>query len=125
MSGYPPITLDNRARREWAKQLVEGAPDGYECIVRQKKRSNPQNDRMWAMLTDVSRSKPQGLEYTPEIWKAVFMQACGHEQRFLMGLDGNPFPAGFRSSKLNKAQMSDLMEFISAWGSENGVRWTE
>lgn len=124
MSGHTVI-LDNRLRRVFACEIVNSAPDGYVMEVREPKRTVAQNDRLWAMLTDVSRSKPQGMMHTPEMWKCIFMQACGHEQRFLTGLDGNPFPAGFRSSKLSKSQMSDLMEFISAWGSENGVRWTE
>jgi hypothetical protein len=49
------------------------------------------------------------------------MHALGHSVRFEMGLNGEPFPVGFRSSQLTKAQMSDLMEFMSAWAAERGV----
>jgi len=80
---------------------------------------------MWAMLTDVSRAKPEGRMHTPDTWKALFMQACGHAVHFEMGLSGEPFPVGFRSSRLSKAQMSELIEFILAWGTEKGVPWSD
>jgi hypothetical protein len=80
---------------------------------------------MWAMLSDISRAKPEGRRMTPDLWKAVFMQACGHEVQFLQGLDGQPFPAGFRSSRLSVAQMAELISFIQAKGDEWGVRWSD
>ena len=55
----------------------------------------------------------------------VLMKSCGWEVQFLPGLDGRPFPHGFRSSKMTVGQMSDLIEFIYAFGSEHGVEWSE
>lgn len=52
------------------------------------------------------------------------MAACGHQVAFEVGLDGRPFPIGFQSSRLSKAEMMDLITFIQAWGDENGVRWS-
>ena len=78
------------------------------------------------MLSDVSRAKPDGRCHTPEVWKALFMQACGHEVQFENGLvDGSPFPVGFRSSRLTKARMSELIEFIYSWGTEHGVTFPD
>lgn len=119
------VTLTSPHSRARAKVLVDKAPEGYVVTVKPPTRSGSQNDKMWALLTDVSVSKPRGLCYTPEQWKCFFMQACGHEVQFITGIDGLPFPAGFRSSRLSKAQMSELIEFIYAWGAENGVRWSE
>ncbi|MGR1580705.1 recombination protein NinB [Thalassobius sp. S69A] len=42
-----------------------------------------------------------------------------------MGLNGEPFPVGFRSSAMTVSQMSDLIEFISAWAAQHGVVFTE
>lgn len=119
------VTLSTPYSRAKAHSLIVSAPAGYVCRVEAPKRTGDQNDKLWAMLSDVSRSKPQDRRMTPDQWKAVFMSACGYEVQFLNGLDGQPFPAGFRSSRLSKAQMSELIEFIQAWGDENGVRWTE
>jgi hypothetical protein len=62
---------------------------------------------------------------TPERWKLAFMQSFGHQVQFENDLDGRPFPVGHKSSALKVGEMRDLMEFISAWGSERGVVWSE
>lgn len=119
------IVLSSKFARERACALVHKAPDGFIAEVHEPHRTMPQNDRMWAMLTDVSVSMPQGRRHTTDDWKAIFMNACGWEVQFIEGLDGRPFPQGFRSSKLTKSQMGDLINFIQAFGDEHGVRWTE
>lgn len=54
------------------------------------------------------------------------MNACGHAVQFEAGIDGGPpFPVGFRSSRLTKKQMSELVEFIMAYGSKHDVKWSE
>lgn len=109
-------------RRKLAAQWAKTAPDGTVIVFRKPGRTPPQNDRMWAMLTDVSRqAEHNGRRYTPDQWKQLFMHACGHEAQFMSGLNGEPFPAGFRSSKLTKEQMSELMDFIDAWCAQNGI----
>jgi hypothetical protein len=119
------IRLDSRYSRQQAHRVIDAAPAGYVVTVKEPKRSTAQNDRFWAMLSDVSRAKPEGRAHTPETWKALFMHACGYASRFEMGLSGEPFPVGFRSSQLTVRQMTELMDFIDAWGTERGVIWTE
>ena len=125
MSAGQTIILHGLSSRQKAENLVNAAPSGSVMHIRPPTRSNEQNAKFWAMLSDVSRSMPQGRRLTPDVWKAVFMNACGHAVQFETGLSGEPFPVGFRSSRLSKAQMSELIEFMLAWGSENGVEWTE
>jgi hypothetical protein len=122
--GYT-IRLHSPALRTRAQQLIERAPDGYVCEIRPPTRSNDQNAKLWAMLTDISLAKPEGRRMTPDQWKCVFMQACGWEVQFLEGLDGQPFPAGFRSSQMSVKQMADLITFIAEYGDRHGVRWSE
>ena len=117
------VILDSRYRREQAHRLVDAAPIGAVMSIAMPKRSTEQNSKLWAALSDISRAMPGGRKHTPETWKAPFMHAMGHQSRFEMGLNGEPFPAGFRSSQLNKSQMSELIEFILAWGAEQGVRF--
>lgn len=119
------IILTNGYRRNEAKRLIDRAPYGYVVKVKPPTRSGAQNDRMWAMISDISRAKPEGRTHTPEVWKGLFMQACGHAVQFVNGLDGNPFPVGFRSSRLTKEQMSDLLEFIAAYGAQHGVAFRD
>lgn len=89
-------------------------------------RTIPQNALLWVILSDVSRAKPEGRRLTPDVWKALFMHSLDHATRFEMALDGNGMvPVGFRSSRLTKDQMSDLIEEIFRYGSEHGVVWSE
>jgi hypothetical protein len=124
VSAGQTIILDGPRSRQEAKRLVDLAPLGAVLNVREAKRTLEQNDKLWAMLSDVSRAMPGGRRLTADVWKAVFMNACGHAVQFETGLSGEPFPIGFRSSRLSKSQMSELIEFILAWGTENGVQWS-
>ena len=119
------LILDSRYRRDQAHKLIDAAPINAVLTISPPKRTVPQNSRFWAMLSDVSRAKPEGRTHTPETWRDLFLHAMGHSVRFEMGLNGEPFPAGFRSSKLTVAQMGELMEFIAAWGAERGVRFSD
>lgn len=119
------VILRGDVQRRLAHKLVDAAPSDAVLNVREATRNRDQNARMWAMLSDISRAKPDGRTHTPEVWKALFMHALGHETRFEMGLNGEPFPIGFRSSRLSVRQMADLITFIAEYGDRNGVRWSE
>ena len=112
--------------RETARNLIDHAPRGHVVKVSPPKRSDGQNDKMWAMLSDVSRAKPEGRHWPPETWKAAFMHSLGHQCQFAEGLDrSGPFPVGFRTSRLTVGQMADLITVISEYGDRHGVRWTD
>jgi hypothetical protein len=119
------VILGSQHEREIARRLIDKAPHNAVLTIREAKRTTEQNDKMWSMISDISRAKPDGRMHTPEVWKALFMHACGHAVQFEHGLDGQPFPVGFRSSRLTKQQMSDLIEFLYQYGAEKGVIWTE
>jgi hypothetical protein len=125
-------TLISEAARGRAAHWVLKAPKGWICEVREPRRTLPQNDKMWSLLTDVAVSKPGGRVLKPGQWKALFMDALEREtnnsafgSRWEPSLDGHGVVnLGHKSSKLRKSEMSDLIAFIEAWGSENGVRWS-
>lgn len=119
------ITLTTPYSRSKAHLLIDKAPGGYVCRIAEPKRSDDQNAKMWAMLTDISLAKPEGRRHTPDDWKAVFMNAAGWELQFLEGLDGRPFPSGFRSSRMTVKQMADLITYIQEYGDRHGVRWSQ
>ncbi len=117
-------TIILHRNRDQAHRIIAAAPQGSVVTVSAPKRTLSQNDRMWALLTDISVAKPEGRCLTPDIWKVMFMHSLDHAQRFEMALDGRGMvPVGFRSSKLSKAEMGDLMEFISEYGARHGVRF--
>lgn len=124
MSGQTVI-ISGSTSRATAHRLIDAAPAGAVVHVKVAKRTTEQNDKMWALISDVSRAQPDGRKHITEVWKALFMNACGYAVQFETGLSGEPFPVGFRSSRLTKQQMSELIEFIIAWGTERGVAWTD
>lgn len=120
------VILAGPSQRAFAKQLLDRAPVNAVVTIKEATRNLDQNARMWAMLSDVSRAKPEGRHWTPETWKAAFMHSLGHQVQFCEGLDGSgPFPLGFRSSRLTVRQMADLITVISEYGDRHGVRWTD
>jgi len=116
------VVLVGERQREFAHKLVSQAPVGYVVSVKPQTRSGEQNALMWALLTEISKAKPHGREATPESWKLLFMHACGHACQFEIGLNGSPFPVGFRSSQLSREQMTDLIDFIYAYAAEAGLK---
>jgi len=121
--GRALIVLWGAGDRERAANWVAKAPQGTRVEFKAHKRTLPQNDRMWAMLTDIStQAEHAGRHYTPDAWKVLFMHACGREVQFLPALDGATFvPWGHHSSDLSKEEMSELIEFMHAWGAEHGI----
>jgi hypothetical protein len=115
-------TLILHRNRDAAHRVIDAAPVGSVVNVKPPRRTADQNARFWAMLSDISRAKPEGRTLTPDVWKSLFLHALDHAQRFEMALDGKGMvPVGFRSSRLSKDQMSDLMEFIADFGARHGV----
>lgn len=115
------IVLGSNRERSIAHELVERAPHNAVLTIKAATRTLDQNSLLWALLSEVSRAKPDGRMHTPEVWKNLFMHACGHAVQFELGLNGQPFPTGFRSSRLTKQQMGDLIDFIHSWCAEKGV----
>lgn len=119
------VILRGPAQRELAKALIDKAPLDAVVNVRDATRSLDQNAKMWAMLSDISRAKPEGRKMRAEQWKGAFISAIGHEVEWINGIDGHPpFPDQHRSSRLSVPEMADLITFIQEYGDRHGVRWT-
>lgn len=127
------LPLSNQMQRARAQRMVGNAPEDCVCIIRKKARTTDQNAKMHAMLTDVALAKPGGRVLRTDQWKCLFMDALAAETggksfqaRWEPGLNGEGVVnLGYRSSRLTKSEMADLISFIDAWGTENGVVWSD
>ena len=121
------LILSNQAVRQRAITWIKNVPNGTRVEFKEPKRTLPQNDRMWAMLTEISnKALLGGNKYTADEWKCIFLDALGQEMTFLPKLYGQGFlPIGQRSSELDVGEMSKLMELMTAWCAQNGVTSTE
>lgn len=111
---------DDRARVvNWALK----APAGTRVEFKAQKRTIPQNDKMWAALTDVALQLPwHGQKLHAEDWKFIFLDALKRELRIVPNIDGTGFVnLGRSSSDLSKSEMGDLIEIIHAFGAKHGV----
>ncbi len=136
-NGYDiAVTLDTPARKEYASKVLAKIPiedkEPYRMHLTRKRKTRTlaQNDRMWAMLTDIARQKqfvvngkPEWL--SPEEVKDVMTAALKQHQRMCIGIDGGLVILGMRTSKMKVSEMSELIELMYAYGARNDVKWSE
>lgn len=125
--GRALIVLGSEMDRKKAINWITKAPVNTRVDFKAPKRSLPQNDRMWAMLTEVaSQADYHGTKLTPDDWKLIFLDGLKREMRIVPNLDGNGFVnLGRSSSDLSKAEMADLITLIEAWGLQHGVVFSD
>lgn len=121
------IIVQSNHDRERASSWAGKAPTGTIIEFRQNKRTLEQNARLWAMLTDVATQLPwHGVKLSADDWKLIFLDALSKELRIVPNLDGDGFVnLGRSSSKLTKAEMSDLMELIAAFGAKHDIKFQD
>lgn len=119
------LILASDAVKLQAHAWIAKAPWNTRLEFKGPKRSLPQNDRMWAMLTDVaSQLSWQGLRLSADDWKTMFMDRQKREARMVPNLDLNGMVnLGRSSSDLSREEMSDLIEIIAEWGASHGVEF--
>lgn len=109
---FPFLKLALQADRQWV------------LSVKQATRSTEQNRRLWAMLNEISEQVDwYGQKMTPEDWKHIFSAAV-KKQRAVPGLDGGFVVLGQSTSRMTKAEMSDMQTLMEAFGAERGVKFT-
>lgn len=121
------VVLNCEADRRKVTDWAATAPWGCRIEFKISKRTLPQNDRMWAMLTDVAVQLPwHGIKLTPDDWKLVFLDALKRELRMVPNIDGTGFVSlGKSSSDLTIEEMTGLIELIHEFGARHGVVFKE
>lgn len=116
------INVRNDRDRNDAAKLLAKAPPGTSVEFRFSDRTPDQNKKLWACLTDVARQVEwYGTKLTADDWKDVFTASL-RKARVVPGIDNGTFvPLGMRTSTMSKAEFSDLLELIHAFGAERGV----
>lgn len=82
-------------------------------------RTSAQNRRMWSMLNDVAQQVEWGGEkLDAEDWKDLITAALNREQKLVRGLNGGLVALGSRTSRMTIAEMTEVMDYLSAWGAQ-------
>lgn len=126
-----PVQAHKALMHAWvnAKALLMA---GHRLVleIRPEKRSDAQNRRLHACLSEISKQVEwAGAKRDVDTWKrlltAAWLRARGEPVEMLPALDGHGVDIVFRrTSQLTKAECAELSEFVMAWAAEHGVRFT-
>lgn len=121
------VVINSDYDREKIARWAWSVPFLTRVEFKEIKRTLPQNDRMWAMLTDVSgQIRWHGIRMSADDWKLVFMDALKRELRMVPNLEGDGFVSlGRSSSDLSIEEMTGMIELIFQFGANRGVIFKE
>lgn len=120
------IILAHAEARRRAYAEIDASPDGRVVTFSEPTRSTAQNSRLWACLGDIAKQVVwHGRKLDAESWKHVFSSSL-RKLDVVPNVDGTGFVAlGLSTSRMTKAELSDLLELIAAFGVQHGVIWSE
>ena len=98
--------------------------------VRPETRSDRQNRLLHALFGDVAKQALwMGSSRTPAQWKLLFVSghaiATKEGADMVPGLEHEFVNIRESTARMSKARLSSLIEYVYAWGSSNGVNWSE
>jgi hypothetical protein len=126
----PPIFLVGPTQRQYAHKCIDAAQPDEVCIIKKAKRREIQSEKFHAMCGDVAR-QCQFLHrtLTKDQWKVIFISghaiATGLGADMIPGLEGEFVNIRESSAEMSISRMASLIEYVLAYGSEQGVKWTE
>jgi hypothetical protein len=117
-------TLTEKNRDATVRAVAE-APLGAQVEIMLDPHTGAQRRMMWSLLTDIAEQvRHCGQRWDSESWKCAFLRMMGKKMEFMPALDGDGVVAiGYHSSRLSKAEMSEMIMRIQAYGDEHGVKF--
>jgi len=117
----------------WPK-VLEALDAGRKLTleVKDAKRSNEQNEKFHAIIGDIAKQAQHlGAKWDAEDWKRLLVDEFWKQQGITAGkvipnLSGDGIvQLGMQTSKFDKHQASEFVEFLLAWCAENGIELNE
>jgi hypothetical protein len=100
--------------------------------IKSVSRSNEQNEKYHAMIGDIAKQASHlGSKWDAESWKRFLLWQFAKDTNTNQGqivpsLDGTGIvQLGLQSRSFTKEQASEFVEWLHAWGAENGITYTE
>jgi hypothetical protein len=126
-SGATYILSGGLARRE-ATRAIFRAHEGMVVEVREPTRTNPQNARLHAHLSDIVKSgyELHGETYDEiDDWKtffvSVWMGETGRGGRLVRGINNEVVQLYWRTSRMNKEQLSEMIVIVERFCAERNI----
>lgn len=118
-------------QRATAAEAVLNLVGDWMVTIHEPKRSNVRNAQLHAVITDVSKQLQWAGEWMEvEDWKrlltAGWMRATNRKVKLVPAIDGHGFDVLYqRTSKLSEAECRELIQYVYAWGVDQGVKFKE
>ena len=133
-NNFPRMYLVDEAVRNRVIETIRNLPinknNPLVVEIKVKTRSMTQNDKFHAMLGDISKQATwQGETYDLYGWKNLLVN--GHTiatklpYKLVMGIEGELVNVREQTSKMGVKRMASLIEYTTAWGVANGVRFND
>lgn len=97
----------------------------------QEKRTLKQSDLMWGMLGDLAAQQKWNVNgvftyITDHDWKDIMTAGLRKYHRMAEGIDGGFVILGMRTSQMKKAEMTELIDLMLAFGANRDpqIVWT-
>lgn len=116
----------------WPKVLVALETKQLSLELKDALKSRDQEEKYHAMIGEIAQqASHMGAKWDAEDWKRLLVwQFCKdsglNEGRILPSLDGTGIvQLGQQTRKFTKEQASEFVEWLHAWGAENGVTFEQ
>ena len=122
---WEPVQAHKQLREAWL-HIKAWLMAGHRLVVEIKPetRSLEQNNRLWAMLEEISQQVDwYGQKLTAAEWKDVFSAAM-KKSKVVPGIDGGFVVCGQSTSRMTRAEMSEMQTLMEAFGADKGVRFS-
>lgn len=124
--------------RQRAAAAVGGAPDGWVVEVRPPSKKRAQEELYHVLIGDIAdQCEFMAKRWDRETWKRLLVDAFArvmrsagtplhHDGAVMPSLDGQGFvQLGIQTRKFYVKEASAFTEYLYAYGSERGVKWSE
>ena len=134
----PPLKLYNpqqahKALTDLWQHIKAALVDGkrLDVVVREESKTRDQEQKYHAMIGEIAKQAQHlGSTWDAESWKRLLVHKFCKEigltaGRVIPNLDGDGIvQLDFQTRKFTKDQASQFVEWLHAWGSENGVTFS-
>ena len=115
---------------EFIKELPTDDKNPLVVKIQPMTRSLEQNSKLHALLSDISKQcEFNGKKRDIDTWKMIMVSAhtvaTGGQVEITTGLEGEDINLRESTAKMSVKRSASLIEYITAWGVENGVKFND
>jgi hypothetical protein len=126
------IVLVGDQTRRAASELVQRAPPGWVVTIDKPRRTLAQSSKFWAACSEAAKSgvpwggTPQDKQSWHDLFVSGWLIAAKDEPpRMLIGLEGERVSLVRHTRWMSETDMSDLLDYSSAWCAMRGIALRE